>query len=152
MLGKKKNIKTFDDLELDSKPMPMAAECCLAEDVFVPTARRSSLLDELEDIRENYPDNWDGEGAKAINEIVYNNCVQIATECDTKILKNWHLDLDEKGYIVFSANDNNGSIRIVGNTMSYFLTKGKKHLMNKRVNYSVVAFSNLLKLWNYAKI
>lgn len=26
MLGKEKDIKSFDDLELDNKPMPMAAE------------------------------------------------------------------------------------------------------------------------------
>lgn len=108
------------------------------------------LLEELTNIKNNYPDNWDGEGAKAINPVVYANCYEIISKCDTKILDNWEIDLDDRGCVVFTANNHNGSIKIMGNTMAYFLSKGKKHLMNKCVKYSVLSFSNLLKLWEHA--
>ncbi len=154
MLGKKKDIKTFDDLELDNRPMPMAAECCLAEDVFVPTKKRSSLLYELEDIKAEYPDNWDGAGAKSISFEVEDNIRTIIQGLDYSILKGWNLILRTNGSVSIMADDKRASIEIGDKYLSYYVKKGSKlgYQHNIKIDETLCnRVEKIIQIWQLTK-
>jgi len=109
------------------------------------------LLEQLENIKANYKDNWDGEGGKAINEVVYNNCVQIAKECDLMILREWHLDLNTNGEILLFANNNNGYIKVKSdNYFAFKIRNGNKYMRHENQLFSLKKINNIFKLWEEA--
>lgn len=106
------------------------------------------LLEELTNIKNNYPDNWDGEGAKAINPVVYANCVTIAKEGNMDLLGHWYLDFNQNGEVLLFANNNKGVIKIKeDNNFSFFLRNGNKYLRHENQSFSMKKINNILKLW-----
>lgn len=150
MLGKNKNIKTFNDLELDSKPMPMAAEGFLVWGCSIDT-NSNSMLENLINYRNNYQKNWDGDGAMPMGDRAYSNSLEIIEKYHNRLSDNWYLELDTDGSVLFLAKNNKGTIRIrENNTFAYSLTNGVKVLMYPSTEFSLPKIRNVIKLWETA--
>jgi len=106
-----------------------------------------AMIEELEYIKTNYQDNWDGEGAKPINNKVYHNALTVIKRCKPQSLAEWEISLNNNGSLYFSGINNDAMINLGNYTFSYYVKiNGKKLSSANSEKYTAKALINVLEL------
>ncbi len=116
------------------------------------------LLEELEYIKKNYKDNWDGADGKALDKQVYANVKKIVSKFQNQML-NWSLVMRSNGSISLMSNDDRASVDIAKKHISFYvITKEKEKLFQRQINFDLSKNDNdlmiidkILNLWQISK-
>ena len=105
------------------------------------------MIEELEYIKTNYQDNWDGEGAKPINDKVYHNALSVIKKCKPQSLAKWEISLNNNGSLYFSGINNDAMINLGNYTFSYYVKiNGTKLSSSNSEKFTAKALINVLEL------
>ncbi len=95
------------------------------------------LLVDFENIKKEYPDNWDYEGAIAITKSVSDNYKAVLEAGYDLISGKWWISPESNGTLVMISNSANSNIQIGDSTISYFV----EHSNNESEGESSIKFS-----------
>lgn len=95
------------------------------------------LLSDFEKLKEDYPDNWDEEGAVAITQAVSDNYKAVLRKGSGLIVDKWWLAPMPNGTVVLISNKKHSNIQIGDSTISYFITHNKEYEGESSIDFSV---------------
>lgn len=106
-----------------------------------------AMIEELEYIKINYQENWNGEGSKPINDKVYQNALSVIKKCNPQSLAKWEISLNNNGSLYFSGIEDDAMINLGNYTFSYYVKiNGKKLSSANSEKYTAKALINVLEL------
>ena len=106
-----------------------------------------TMIEDLEYIKTNYQENWNGEGSKPINETVYLNALSVIKKCKPQSLAKWEISLNNNGSLYFSGIEDDAMINLGNQTFSYYVkSKGKKMSSSNSKQFSEQELIKVLEL------
>lgn len=106
-----------------------------------------AMIEDLEYIKTNYQENWNGEGSKPINETVYLNALSVIKKCKPQSLAKWEISLNNNGSLYFSGIEDDAMINLGNQTFSFYVkSKGKKMSSSNSKQFSEQELIKVLEL------